>query len=70
MHMADLIALVVPVLMVGGSTVAAIVKLTRLIDAVNRTGAAIEKIAEKVDNHEIRLHDLERDRSGEKVGGQ
>ena len=59
MRTGDWIALITPALAIGGATFAAAAKLTRLIDAVERLTASMERIAGKVDDHEGRLRDLE-----------
>lgn len=59
MHAADWVAIVTPALAVGSIGVAGIVKLTRLIDAVERGARAIETMADKVQDHERRITHLE-----------
>jgi len=63
MHAADWIALITPATAVGAIGVAGIVKLTRLVDAVERLTTAMERIAGIVDDHEHRLTVLETDRT-------
>lgn len=48
-------ALAVPVLSVAGAVLMAVVKMTRLVDAVERLGNAMEKVAGQVEDHEHRL---------------
>jgi len=60
MHPAEWIALATPAMAVGGIGVAGIVKLTRLVDAVERLSASMERVAGRVDEHEKRIGDLER----------
>lgn len=60
MHASEWLALGGLAFMYGGATVAAVAKLTRLVDAVERLTASMERIAGRVDDHEGRIHDLER----------
>lgn len=62
MHAAEWIAAVGVAFVVGGPTLAAVVRLTRLVDAVERLNATMVRIVEKVDDHEDRLRDLEQPR--------
>lgn len=55
MHPAEWIALVPSVLLGGGGAVGVIVRLTRLIVAVEGLCKAMERVAGKVEEHERRL---------------
>jgi hypothetical protein len=60
MHIIDWLAMLPTFITVGGSTVAAVVKLAKLVDAVERLTTSMENIVGKVDDHETRIHDLEK----------
>jgi hypothetical protein len=59
MTAADWVALVTPAVAVAGIGVAGIVKLTRLVDAVDRLAVAMEHITGKIQDHESRINTLE-----------
>jgi hypothetical protein len=59
MHAGDWIALVPTGVMLALSTFTAVWKLAKLVDAVERLGGSMERIAGKVDDHEGRLAALE-----------
>jgi hypothetical protein len=64
MQPAEWIALVSPALVLGGASVAAVARLTRMTVVLEELGKDISVIAGRVDNHEARLMALERNARG------
>lgn len=64
MNPAEWIALISPALVLGGAAVAAVAKLTRMTVVLEELGKDIGAIAGRVDNHEARLGELERNARG------
>lgn len=62
MTTANWIAIVTPGLVLGGIGISAIVKLTRLVDAVDRLTTAMETITKMASDHELRIGLLEQRR--------
>lgn len=59
MHAAEWIALVTPTFAIVATGVGAVVKLTRMADALDRLTESMKTIADKVDGHERRISALE-----------
>lgn len=64
MHPAEWIALISPTLVLGGACIAAVARLTRITVALEQAGRDIAAVAGRVDNHERRLVELERNPRG------
>lgn len=64
MHPAEWIALITPTFAFAGFGYAAVAKLTRMTIALEQLGRDIAAIAGRVDNHERRLGELERNARG------
>lgn len=64
MHPAEWIGLLSPGIALAGIGVAAVVKLTRITVALEQLGRDIAAVAGRVDNHERRLGQLERNARG------
>ena len=60
MKASDWIALAPTITVLASTGVAVIIKLTRLVDAVERLSAAMAQVAERVTDHESRLITLEK----------
>ncbi len=66
MHASEWIALLGPLLTVATIGIGAIVKLTRLVDAVNEFKDELVELIKTDQNHERRIRRLERDRKRER----
>ena len=56
---ADWIAIVTPAIAVGVGIVGVIIRLTRMVDALERLATAMETVTHMVNDHELRLGLLE-----------
>jgi hypothetical protein len=70
MHPAEWIALITPALAIAGAGYAGVVKLTRITLALEALTAAMQRAAEKVDNHESRIVALEARSPGRHAAGR
>lgn len=64
MHPAEWIGLVSPALVLAGATIAAVAKLTRITVALEELSKDFAAVAGRVDNHEQRIGELERNARG------
>lgn len=63
MTAADWVTLAPTITVLAGTGIAVIVRLTRLVDAVERLSAAMAQVAERVTDHESRITTLEKDQA-------
>jgi hypothetical protein len=64
MHAAEWVGLVSPVIVLGGAAVAAVAKLTRMTVVLEALGRDMRAIVGRIDDHEARLFELERNARG------